>query len=81
MTDTTVARIVPDLLLVIFIHGFKGDDQTFAAFPERLQHVLSETIPNVIVECTVFPAYEVRRIVLTFIIANLRGWRLRRKAN
>ena len=38
---------------------FKGSDHTFAEFPQRLQHILSETILNAIVECVVFPAYEV----------------------
>ncbi|EKM59798.1 uncharacterized protein PHACADRAFT_206021 [Phanerochaete carnosa HHB-10118-sp] len=49
-----------ELLLVIFIHGFKGTDSTFAQFPERLQHVLSETIQNAHVESVVFPAYETK---------------------
>lgn len=54
-----VVKSIKDVLLVIFIHGFKGTDETFANFPERLQHILAETIPNTVVECTVFPAYEV----------------------
>ena len=29
-------------------------------FPGRLQHVLAETIDNVVVECIVFPAYETK---------------------
>jgi hypothetical protein len=49
----------PDLLLVIFIHGFKGDDETFGSFPDRLQNILSTSIPSVKVECIVFPQYEV----------------------
>jgi len=49
-----------DLLLVIFIHGFKGTDTMFEEFPGRLQHILTETIPHLTVECSVFPAYEVR---------------------
>lgn len=48
-----------DILLVIFIHGFKGTDETFGEFPKRLQHILSETIDNVQVESILFPAYEV----------------------
>ncbi|KAL0949364.1 hypothetical protein HGRIS_009433 [Hohenbuehelia grisea] len=47
-------------LLVIFIHGFKGNDETFGSFPERLQHVLSETLASTAVECIVFPAYETK---------------------
>lgn len=49
-----------DILLVIFIHGFRGTDTTFVDFPARLQHVLSETIDNVVAECIVFPAYETK---------------------
>ncbi|KAH7931225.1 hypothetical protein BV22DRAFT_1027456 [Leucogyrophana mollusca] len=49
-----------DLLLVVFIHGFKGTDSSFGNFPSRLQHVLTETIDHVRVECTVFPAYETK---------------------
>ncbi|KAJ3764726.1 hypothetical protein FB446DRAFT_625238, partial [Lentinula raphanica] len=51
---------VSDLLLVIFIHGFKGDSDTFGKFPERLQHIPTETVPNSSVDCIVFPIYEVR---------------------
>ena len=38
---------------------FKGTDSTFGKFPERLQHTLSTTLPNIYVESTLFPAYEV----------------------
>lgn len=61
-----VVNVVSDLLLIVFIHGFKGDNHTFGKFPERLQHVLTETIPNSTVECTVFPVYEVRIVELAF---------------
>ncbi|KAI0711079.1 hypothetical protein C8T65DRAFT_648099 [Cerioporus squamosus] len=39
-----------DLVLLIFIHGFKGDDSTFGEFPQRLEHVLTESLPNATVE-------------------------------
>jgi hypothetical protein len=39
---------------------FKGTDTTFASFPARLQHVLSDTIDNITAECIVFPAYETK---------------------
>ena len=48
-----------ELLLLVYIHGFKGTDESFGKFPERLEHMLSETIPDVTVESRVFPAYEV----------------------
>lgn len=40
--------------------SFKGTDSTFVGFPERLRHIVAETTPNIVVESTVFPAYEVR---------------------
>lgn len=56
-----LAKPLPkDLILVVFIHGFKGTDTTFVDFPARLQHVLNETIENVVSECIVFPAYETK---------------------
>lgn len=39
---------------------FKGDNDTFADFPSRLQHILGQTITHVNVECVIFPPYEVR---------------------
>lgn len=58
-SDRNALTLVKDVLLVVFIHGFKGTDESFVNFPERLQHVLSETIQHASVECIVFPAYEV----------------------
>ncbi|KLO07920.1 hypothetical protein SCHPADRAFT_894280 [Schizopora paradoxa] len=54
------APLPPDLILIVFIHGFKGTDSTFLEFPERLRHIVSETVANVIVESVVFPAYETK---------------------
>ncbi|KAJ7498749.1 hypothetical protein FB451DRAFT_1202900 [Mycena latifolia] len=63
MSDSDNLAVVPvisDLLIIVFIHGFKGTDETFGAFPERLRHILSESLPNASVECIVFPAYETK---------------------
>ncbi|CDO71370.1 hypothetical protein BN946_scf184908.g128 [Trametes cinnabarina] len=49
-----------DLILIVFIHGFKGTDSTFGEFPQRLQHIVSESIGNVTVESIVLPAYETK---------------------
>ncbi|KAH9049123.1 hypothetical protein EDB84DRAFT_1261390 [Lactarius hengduanensis] len=49
----------PHVLLIVFIHGFKGDDTTFGNFPSRLQHILSETLQGTVIETVVFPVYEV----------------------
>ncbi|EXX65928.1 hypothetical protein RirG_128610 [Rhizophagus irregularis DAOM 197198w] len=47
-------------LLLIFIHGFKGDDHTFKDFPVRLQYALTETIQSVEAEPLIYPRYETR---------------------
>lgn len=54
-----LTKLEPEILLLIYIHGFKGTDDTFAEFPERLENIFSETIPHVKVESLIFPAYEV----------------------
>ncbi|KAG1833428.1 hypothetical protein EV424DRAFT_1532911 [Suillus variegatus] len=55
-----IKQLPTDLLLIVFIHGFKGTDTTFKNFPSRLEHVLTEVIENLKVECIVFPAYETK---------------------
>ncbi|KAL7410976.1 hypothetical protein BDY24DRAFT_371693 [Mrakia frigida] len=48
-------------ILLVFVHGFKGDDSTFKKFPERVNHIVQETFTeSVIVESIVFPAYETK---------------------
>jgi len=51
------------LLLVIFIPDLKGDDKSFKTFPQRIQHILSKSLPGTTVECVVSPAWEVRLLV------------------
>lgn len=58
--SSALTKVDPELVLLIFIHGFKGGDETFGEFPQRLAHNLRQTIPNTTVEPIVFPAYEVR---------------------
>ncbi|KAI0268345.1 hypothetical protein BC834DRAFT_688066 [Gloeopeniophorella convolvens] len=59
-SQSTSRKLATGILLIIFIHGFKGDDTTFGSFPSRLQHILSETLQGVAIECIVFPAYETK---------------------
>ncbi|OCH92192.1 hypothetical protein OBBRIDRAFT_791568 [Obba rivulosa] len=73
-TESVSSQSPPnDLLLVVFIHGFKGTDETFAQFPGRLQHVLSETVSSVVVESTVFPQYETKG-ELTAAVIRFADW-------
>ncbi|KAJ7682618.1 hypothetical protein DFH06DRAFT_1161664 [Mycena polygramma] len=55
-----LALTVSEPVILVFIHGFKGTNTTFGEFPERLQHILTETVPNVSVQSIVFPAYETK---------------------
>ncbi|KAG8754565.1 hypothetical protein FRC14_004945 [Serendipita sp. 396] len=55
-----VPQLPPDLLLCVFVHGFKGNDSTFLDFPSRLEHNLRETVDNVTVESLLFPVYETK---------------------
>ncbi|EPQ28346.1 uncharacterized protein PFL1_04173 [Pseudozyma flocculosa PF-1] len=49
------------MLLLVFIHGFKGSsDTTFEDFPSRLAHMLAETYPGLQVEPIVYPTYDTR---------------------
>ncbi|KAF2276803.1 uncharacterized protein EI97DRAFT_458137 [Westerdykella ornata] len=47
-------------LLLCFIHGFKGGDDTFGNFPSHLKAVLQHALPNVKVLEVTYPKYETR---------------------
>ncbi|EME85453.1 uncharacterized protein MYCFIDRAFT_213871 [Pseudocercospora fijiensis CIRAD86] len=47
-------------LLLVFIHGFKGDDATFHNFPKDLRALLSHSLPNINVLSVQYPKYETR---------------------
>lgn len=48
-------------LLLIWIHGFKGSDSsTFADFPDRVAHMVSQTYPKMNVKSIIYPTYETR---------------------
>ncbi|OTB10795.1 hypothetical protein K445DRAFT_78067 [Daldinia sp. EC12] len=51
---------MPRTLLLCFIHGFKGDDDTFKTFPIDLQERISKKLPDHNVESIVYPKYETR---------------------
>ncbi|BGP18978.1 hypothetical protein JCM10213_002602 [Rhodosporidiobolus nylandii] len=48
----------PELVLSVFVHGFKGGADTFAQFPERLQTIL--TASGILLEPVVYPAFDTR---------------------
>lgn len=49
------------LLLLVFIHGFKGSSETtFEDFPSRLTYNLQQTYPGLHVKSLVYPTYDTR---------------------
>ncbi|KAL2005991.1 hypothetical protein VTN00DRAFT_9645 [Thermoascus crustaceus] len=60
-------------LLLVFIHGFRGGDDTFGNFPERLRALISRALPNVTVVASVYPKYETRGD-LKECVARFREW-------
>ncbi|KAK0100146.1 hypothetical protein ONS95_008484 [Cadophora gregata] len=47
-------------LLLCFIHGFKGDEETFFEFPDALKKSVSQKSPHLDVQTRVYPKYETR---------------------
>ncbi|KAI9803168.1 MAG: hypothetical protein M1825_001959 [Sarcosagium campestre] len=47
-------------LLLCFIHGFKGDDNTFRGFPEHLRALTSHALPKLKIAVAVYPQFETR---------------------
>lgn len=62
-------------LLLVFIHGFKGGDDTFGTFPEHIRALLSHALPKVNVVALAYPRYETRGD-LRECVSRFRDWLL-----
>ncbi|KAI1131148.1 hypothetical protein F5Y10DRAFT_287899 [Nemania abortiva] len=51
---------MPRTLLLCFLHGFKGNDDTFRTFPEDLKAQVAKQLPDDHVESVVYPKYETK---------------------
>ncbi|KAB5513323.1 hypothetical protein GE09DRAFT_1162527 [Coniochaeta sp. 2T2.1] len=61
MADDTVAYgKAKRVLLLCFIHGFKGNDDTFHHFPEDLKKTISSNLNDEHIESVVYPRYETK---------------------
>ncbi|PGH17625.1 hypothetical protein AJ79_00986 [Helicocarpus griseus UAMH5409] len=47
-------------LLLVFIHGFKGGDDTFGPFPAHLRALVSHELPNIQVAAVTYPKFETK---------------------
>jgi hypothetical protein len=48
------------VLLLCFIHGFKGNDDTFQSFPEDLKRTVASNLDDDRIESVVYPKYETK---------------------
>ena len=48
------------VLLLCFIHGFKGNDDTFQHFPEDLKRTIASNLDDNHIESVVYPKYETK---------------------
>ncbi|KAK0752872.1 hypothetical protein B0T18DRAFT_441625 [Schizothecium vesticola] len=48
------------ILLLCFIHGFKGNDDTFGDFPKHLEDTVTNNLPDDKVTSVVYPRYETK---------------------
>ncbi|KAL2075686.1 hypothetical protein VTL71DRAFT_629 [Oculimacula yallundae] len=62
-------------LVLCFIHGFKGGDDTFGGFPEHLRALVSHALPKVDVRAIVYPKFETRGD-LAECVGRFRDWLL-----
>ncbi|CAI7647680.1 unnamed protein product [Penicillium pancosmium] len=60
-------------LLFVFIHGFKGDDDTFARFPGDIRTLLGSHLSTLNIEVAIYPKYETKGD-LKESVAKLREW-------
>ncbi|EFP78521.1 hypothetical protein PGT21_025230 [Puccinia graminis f. sp. tritici] len=63
MSGVVASQVIsnsPSLVLLVWLHGFKGGDDTFESFPERLTFLLTETWPHTQCTSIIYPAYDTR---------------------
>lgn len=61
------------ILLLVFIHGFQGSEDTFGTFPQHICALLSHRLPQLKIQHLVFPTFETRGD-LTLTVSKFRGW-------
>lgn len=65
--------VMTSIVLFVFIHGFKGGEDTFGEFPKRIKSVIAQSMPSAVVESLVYPTYDTRGN-LGVAVENLCEW-------
>ncbi|KAI9759731.1 MAG: hypothetical protein M4579_002116 [Chaenotheca gracillima] len=60
-------------ILLCFIHGFKGDEDTFYEFPQHLKEAIGKSAPQLSPEVAIYPKYETKGD-LPSCVSNFREW-------
>lgn len=71
--DPRLQGPAPRTLLLAFIHGFKGDDQTFGYFPLQLSDLLAPYLPHLTIRSLVYPAFDTRGDLVAC-VSRFRDW-------
>jgi uncharacterized alpha/beta hydrolase family protein len=64
-------------LLLVFIHGFKGSDNTFHNLPRDLRALIAHTLPKINVVSVQYPQYETKGDLRTC-VAKFKEWWVKR---
>jgi hypothetical protein len=60
-------------VLLCFIHGFKGGDDTFGGFPEHLRALVQNGLPKIRILAIQYPKFETQGD-LTKCVLKFRDW-------
>ncbi|KAK2739831.1 hypothetical protein FQN55_009152 [Onygenales sp. PD_40] len=60
-------------LLLVFIHGFKGGDDTFAGLPTQLRELVSQGLPHLEVLTVTYPKFETKGDLMQC-VGRFREW-------
>ncbi|KAF8663438.1 hypothetical protein AX16_001008 [Volvariella volvacea WC 439] len=60
-------------LVIVYVHGFKGNEESFYQFPAQLERDLRRAIPRISVISKIFPEYETRGDI-QFAVQQFTNW-------
>ncbi|PVV03817.1 hypothetical protein BB560_001703 [Smittium megazygosporum] len=60
-------------LVLVYVHGFKGSQDSFEDFPEFFESSLTESLPGMKIHSLIYPTYETRR-ELRLAVEDFSSW-------